>query len=67
MTVKSTFDPVTGLLMTNVQELYQKRIQLRKDLAAIEQALKNHQVVLKQYMAKQGYKKVETGGLQRCR
>lgn len=62
MVENSTFDPETGLLQAPVRELYQKRFQLKKELARIDRALKTHETILKQFMAKHGYKKVEMQG-----
>ena len=58
-----TFDPQTRLLQTNVKELLQKQVTLKKEMAMIERRLEGHVVEMKKFMANNGYKKIELQGL----
>ncbi len=58
-----TFDPQTRLLQTDVKELLQKQVTLKKEIAMIERRLEGHVVDMKKFMANNGYKKIELQGL----
>ena len=60
---KETFDPTTRLLQTNVRELLQKQVTLKKEIAMIEKKLEGHVVDMRKFMANNGYKKIELQGL----
>ena len=63
MTEELTFEEATGLLSAPVKELFQKRLELKKELKKIDKSLKTHETIIKQYMAKKGHKRVEMQGI----